>query len=141
MTESNITEQFAAIQRMMPPPAAFSGALGHNARYFWEAQNQILDGMEHLAHDWFERRHVGTQAALEAAQRCCQAETTVDLVREYQDWAAGAVQRLMADGLDWQQQSMAIANALVRSSLPPNGDGEPQATPMPAETPLHARAA
>lgn len=140
MTETNMTEQFAAMQRMMMPPSALSGALRHNARSFWEAQDQLLDGMERFAQGWFERRHIGTQAALDAAQRVCRAETAVDMFREYQDWAAGAMQRVMADGLALQQQSMTIASALARSSLPP-GDGEPLPLPTAAEAPLQSKAA
>src|SRR5215831_4656445 len=56
-----------------------------------------------LPNGWFERRHVGTHTALEAAQRMCKAQTPVDLVREYQEWVGGAFQRVMADGVACQQ--------------------------------------
>ena len=87
-------------------------ALGDNVRRFWDIQNELLDGMEKFASGWFERRHVGTRAALEAAQRMCKAQTPVDLVREYQDWIGGAFQRVMADGYACQQFVGAFAGSL-----------------------------
>jgi hypothetical protein len=48
---------------------------------------------------------------LEAAERICKAETPIDLLREYQEWASGAFQRVIADGLACQQQAMEIVAA------------------------------
>src|SRR5215510_5513755 len=53
-------------------------ALQDNVRSFWDIQDKALDAMENLANGWFERRHVGTHAALEAAQRMCKAQTPAD---------------------------------------------------------------
>jgi len=97
---NDVTQQFQAMQGMMRVPAA---AVEENVLCFWNIQNKILDSMENVANGWFERRHVGTRAALEAAQRMCKAQTPVDLAREYQDWISGAFQRLMADGYACQQ--------------------------------------
>jgi hypothetical protein len=97
---NEVTQQFQAMQGMMRVPAA---DIEENVRCFWNIQNKILDSMENVANGWFERRHVGTRAALEAAQRMCKAQTPVDLVREYQDWISGALQRVMADGYACQQ--------------------------------------
>ena len=102
---NDVTQQFQAMQGMMRVPAA---TVEENVRCFWNIQNQILDSMENFANGWFERRHVGTRAALEAAQRMCKAQTPVDLAREYQDWTSGAFQRLMADGTR-------VSSSLVRS--------------------------
>ena len=62
-----------------------------NACFFWQNQDKILAAMQTFADSWFERRHRGTRAALEVAERVCKAETSADLVREYQDWASGAL--------------------------------------------------
>jgi len=97
---NDVTQQFQAVQGMMRVPAA---AVEKNVRCFWNIQYNVLDSMEKFANGWFERRHVGTHAALEAAQRMCKAQTPVDLTREYQDWISGAFQRLMADGYACQQ--------------------------------------
>jgi hypothetical protein len=91
---------FQGMQRMMRVPDA---ALEDNVRCFWGIQSKILDSMENFANGWFERRHVGTRAALEVAQRMCKAQTPVDLVHEYQDWISSAFQRVMADGYACQQ--------------------------------------
>ena len=68
----------------------------------------------------------------------CKAETPVDLLREYQDWASGAFQRLMADGLACQQQCMAVVGAIA-PPLAPLGN-EKQADPSPSEARATARA-
>ena len=65
---------------------------------FWNIQDRLLYIKENFADGWFERRHVGSHAALEAAQRMCSARTGVDLAREYQEGVSGAFQRVMADG-------------------------------------------
>jgi len=88
-----------------------SAALQDNVRSFWDIQDQVLDAMEDFG-GWFERRHVGTHTALEAAQRMCKAQTPVDLVREYQEWVGGAFQRVMADGFACQQFVPAFGGAL-----------------------------
>jgi hypothetical protein len=106
---NNTTQQLEAIQRMMVPDSA---ALQDNVRSFWDIQDKVLDAMENLANGWFERRHVGTHAALEAAQRMCKAQTPADLVREYQDWVGGAFQRVMADGVACREFVGALAGPL-----------------------------
>jgi hypothetical protein len=120
MKPLNVTEQLDAMQRMFLPTREMSETLGSNACSFWQNQDRILDAMQAFAGGWFERRHAGTQAALEAAQRMCKAGTPVDLAREYQEWASGAMQRLVADGLACQQECMAVIGA-VAPLLPPGG--------------------
>jgi hypothetical protein len=61
-----------------------SDALQDNMARFWNIQDRLLYIKENFADGWFERRHVGSHAALEAAQRMCSARTGVDLAREYQ---------------------------------------------------------
>jgi hypothetical protein len=111
---NDVTQQFQAMQGMMRVPAA---AVEENVRCFWNIQNKILESMENFANGWFERRHVGTRAALEAAQRMCKAQTPVDLTREYQDWISGAFQRLMADGYGCQQLVGAFAGLIQDTEL------------------------
>jgi hypothetical protein len=109
------TQQLEAIQLMM---VLDSAALQGNVRSFWDIQDKLLDAMETLANSWFERRHVGTHAALEAAQRMCKAQTPADLVREYQDWVGGAFQRVMADGVACQEFVGALAGPLSSKQEP-----------------------
>jgi hypothetical protein len=120
----NVTEQINAVQRMFLPASTISEAVRKNACCFWESQDKILDNMQTFANGWFERRHAGTRAALEAAERICKAETPVDLLREYQEWASDAFQRVVADGLACQQQSMKIVAALGQPLLPLAGEKE-----------------
>ena len=112
---NNAAQQLEAIQRMMAPD---SGALQDNVRSFWDIQDKVLDAMQNFANGWFERRHVGTHAALEAAQRMCKAQTPVDMVREYQDWVGGAFQRVMADGVACQEFVGALAGPLSSKQEP-----------------------
>jgi hypothetical protein len=118
MKAVNVTEQLNAMQRMFLPTSEMSETMRKNVCSFWENQDKILDAMQTFADGWFERRHAGTHAALEAAQRMCKAEAPVDLVREYQDWASGALQRVMADGLACQQEYMAVIGAVAPPLAP-----------------------
>jgi hypothetical protein len=85
------------------------------AREFWTSQDEILENMQHVANAWFDRRHAGTQAALDAAQRMTQAATPAQLLLEYQTWAMGAFERLIADAVACQGCSVAIARSLAQS--------------------------
>ena len=78
--------------------------------------------MQALANAWFERRHTGTHKARVAAERMCDARTFVDLIQAYQEWASGAFERIMADGLTCQQQIMAITGALGFAAISAYGN-------------------
>jgi hypothetical protein len=114
----NVAEQLSAMQQLFLPASAFSDSLRKNARRFWETQDKVLGGMQAFTDGRFERRHTGAQVAMEATQRMCKAETPVDLLREYQDWAIGAHARAMADALAWREHLITIVIALPR----PSGD-------------------
>lgn len=90
-----------------------------NGEQFWRNQDRLLDGMESLSKGWFERRHIGTRAAQDAVVRMCSAENPHDALLEYQRWASGAFDRLMADAVAVQRHaSVAGAAMLERVSLP-----------------------
>ena len=108
---NGITQQFEAMQHMMLVPS--SAALEDGMHRFWDNQDKLLANMAKFANGWFERRHIGTHAAQEAAQRMCTAQTAEDLGREYQEWATGAVQRVSDDGLACQQLVGAFAALLL----------------------------
>src|SRR5262245_11094972 len=74
-----------------------SETVERNAREFWAIQDHILDSMQEVAAGWFERRHTGTQAALEAAQRMSGATTPLELLPQDQAWVMGAFERALAD--------------------------------------------
>ncbi|MBB1091690.1 hypothetical protein HUU61_10345 [Rhodopseudomonas palustris] len=84
---------------------------------FWENEETVLAGMKEFAEGWFERRRIGTHAALETARRMGEAATPLDSIREYQDWFGGAMARLLEDGIAFQQQVMK-ANARLAPHLP-----------------------
>ncbi|NEW94005.1 hypothetical protein [Rhodopseudomonas sp. BR0M22] len=73
---------------------------------FWESEETVLDNMKEFADGWFERRRIGTRAALETARRIGEASSPFDAFREYQDWLGGAMARLLEDGMAFQQQFM-----------------------------------
>jgi hypothetical protein len=108
---NGIIQQFDALQRMMLVPS--SAALTDNVLRFWDAQDKLLGNMEKFANGWFERRHIGSHAAREAAQRMCTAQTPEDLGREYQEWVTGAFQRVTDDGFACQQLVGAFAALLM----------------------------
>jgi hypothetical protein len=103
--------QFEAVQRMMLVPS--SAALEEYVRRFWDTQDKLLNDMAKFTNGWFERRHIGTHAAQEAARRMCTAQTAEDLGREYQEWATGAFQRVTDDGLACQHLVGAFAALLL----------------------------
>ncbi|WP_322516188.1 hypothetical protein SR870_00970 [Rhodopseudomonas palustris] len=84
---------------------------------FWESEEAILAGMKEFSDGWFERRRIGTHAALETARRMGEAATPLDAFREYQDWLSGAMARVLEDGMACQQQFMK-ANARLAPHLP-----------------------
>lgn len=88
---------------------------------FWEGQTRLLDDMQQFASGWFERRHVGTRAALEAAQKACEARNPTDMFACYQEWAAGAASRILDDQLAYQQLVHA-AVSLMASAQPELAD-------------------
>jgi hypothetical protein len=120
MNNADFTEQWTAMQKMFLPTPVILAPLRENACRFWESQEKVLDSMQALANAWFERRHTGTHKAREAAERMCGTESFVDLIQAYQNWAGGAFERLMADGLSCQQQIMAVTGALASPPLAPS---------------------
>ena len=116
------------------------GNVKRKRRPFWENQDKVLDQMQALENGWFERRRTGTHSARDAAERMCGTETFVDLVQAYQDWARGAFERVMADGLSWQQHLMALTNAFGSPPLAPSaGEKEQKTEPAPSEAKAPAR--
>lgn len=141
MTALNVIEQLNAMQRMLFPTSQLPETLRKNACSFSENQDNILDAMQTFAAGWFERRHAGTHAALEAAQRMCKAETPDDLVREYQDWANGAFQRLTTDGLTCQRQWMAVVSSIASPLAPLGSEKQTDTSSTESRTTVRAKAA
>jgi hypothetical protein len=98
-----------------------SSDLRKNTRAFWERQDNLLDEMQAFMNGWFERRHAGTKAALEACERMCRASTPAECLEEYQKWLSGAFERMMADGVACQQELRNVGEG-VRASLVPSTD-------------------
>jgi hypothetical protein len=90
-------------------------------------QHEVLSSTEKLAIGWFERRHAGIQSAFTAAQRMCGAKTPVDAISEYQAWAAGAVGRVIADGLAFQKYLTTVAGVAARPLSSHVDEGAPTA--------------
>jgi hypothetical protein len=109
MKTSNENEQVNTAEQMFSAASNMPETLRKGARWHWENQDRILDAMQAFSDGWFKRRHAGTRAALEAAERMCKAQTPLALLREYQEWANGAFQRVLADGLAYQQQCISAA--------------------------------
>ena len=129
---TDFTEQWSNMQKMFLQSSEISATFRENARQFWENQGKVLDNMQALANDWFERRRTGTHAAREAAERMYATKTYFDLVQEYQAWARGAFERIMAD----QEQIMAATtSALASPPLTPSvSEKEPEQPARPARS-------
>jgi hypothetical protein len=96
-------------------------AMRQAAETFWNGQEQILHAMEEYANGWFERRHAGVDAALNASQQMIDAATPVEAVREYQKWAFGSIERIIDDGLSCQKHLLSMGG-LLAPPLSPFGE-------------------
>jgi hypothetical protein len=63
-------------------PAATLKAYAPLGVKFWKNQEKALEGLKEFAEGWFDRRHKGMHAALEAAQRIGDAEKPSDILQE-----------------------------------------------------------
>jgi hypothetical protein len=138
MTTENFAEQWKSMQKMFLSTSLFSESFRENTRRFWENQDKILDNMQAFTNSWFDHRHTGTHSAQDAAERMCRTETIADLVQAYQDWAKGAFERIMADGLACQRQIIAATGALSSPSIAPSAT-EKGVEPTRPETRVPAR--
>ena len=124
---TDFTEQWSNMQKMFLESSEMSASFRESARRFWENQGKLLDNMQALANGWFDRRRTGTYAAREAAERMCGTKTYFDLMQEYQAWASGAFERIMAD--------MAATGALASPPLTPAAsEKEPEPLARPARS-------
>jgi hypothetical protein len=82
----------------------------------WSAD--VLNGMQTFAEGWFERRHAGTKAALEACESMCAAKMPTEWFSTYQKWLMGAVERLVADGLACESEIRKLSEVLAPSLVP-----------------------
>lgn len=109
------------MQQMQQMIGAFSSSpdiMQRNVRTFWEKQAELLDKMQVFTNSWFERRHAGTKAALEACERMCGAKTPTECLDAYQKWVGGVFERITADGLACQQELRALTEGLAPSLVP-----------------------
>src|SRR3974390_2737101 len=66
---------------------------------------------------------------------CVELRHYFDLMQAYQDWASGAFERILADGLSCQQQIMAATGALASPPLAPSArEKEPEQLARPARS-------
>ena len=112
MTDQNSMEQWQAMSQpfSLLPFSLFMGSMQRSAHMYWKAQAQVLDDMHTLAEGWFQRRHAGVRAAQEACERMCEAKTPGEWHQACQTWSSGAMQRLMADGMVFQEGMKKIAD-------------------------------
>jgi hypothetical protein len=99
----NKSFDFTETVREMLHPARVRESLKAAAEQFWLNQDHLLDCIEDMQRSWLARRHEGTRAAGNAATAILSAETPAAAVNEYQQWARGALYRLIADASATQQ--------------------------------------
>jgi hypothetical protein len=133
MKDNQSTNGFEAMQQTFGVLAPLRSALGANWVNYWRSQDKILDIMQEFSREWFERRHEATKTALDAAQRSCEANSPAEVVREFQAWMMGSMQRVVADGLACQKHLIAMAEL----SAPPAASGD--AREIKASAPANVR--
>ena len=100
-------------------PAATLKAYAPMGVKFWENQETALEGLKEYADGWFDRRHKGMQAALEAAKHIGDAETPSDMLGEYQNLLKREMELFAEDGKAYQQQVLrAGAHLSARPEAP-----------------------
>src|SRR5262245_14207742 len=140
MPTTNVAQQWVSMmQRAFLPTSEFSATFRENSHRFWENQEKILNNMQAFSNSWFERRHAGTYSASKAAARMCSQQTMVDLREAYHGWPHGAIARLLADGVAWEQQIIAASGA-ARASPPIAPSVEKASEPARSEAKAPARA-
>ena len=127
MMKQNVTDTLNTLQTMLQPTAEIRETMRKNLGGFWNNQDKILGSMEEFANGWIERRHDGTEAATTAAQRMCDTKTYVDMMQEYQKWAMGSLERIMADSLALQKHLMTVAGRFAKPLTPPEKESAPKA--------------
>ncbi|MGX7744899.1 hypothetical protein [Rhodopseudomonas parapalustris] len=121
-----MTDPVTLFPNLMQPAAKTYAPMGIK---FWESEETVLDNMKEFADGWFERRRIGTRAALETARRIGEASSPLDAFREYQDWLGGAMARLLEDSMAFQQQFMKTNAKLAPH--PPRYDEPAEASTAP----------
>jgi hypothetical protein len=134
--DRNASEQWQA----MFQPSIVLGMWQQSAHAFWKAQSDMLDGMQAFAEGWFQRRHLGAQAASEACERMCAAKNPVEWFHEYQTWCAGASQRLMADGLGVRDCVGRVTAELSPSVIPSSPNQQDEGKPSGSKARARAEA-
>lgn len=127
MMKQNVTDTLNTLQTMLQPTAEIRETMRKNLGGFWNNQDKILGSMEEFANGWIERRHDGTEASTTAAQRMCDTKTYVDMMQEYQKWAMGSLERIMADSLALQKHLMTVAGLFAKPLTPPEKESAPKA--------------
>jgi len=95
-----------SIETPLEMPAIWNSAADSTSKLacrFWESQSELLDQMQVFANGWFDRRHAGTWAALDAVQKGCAAKNPADMFVCHQDWLAGVASRILDDQVAYQQ--------------------------------------
>jgi hypothetical protein len=142
-SDENI-DPFQAMQRAFSPSFGFGPALRENAAGFWTNQAKILASMEDYANGWFQRRHTGTEEAINSARQICDAATPAEAMREYQRWAIGSFERVVQDGLAYQQQLIELgrlgSEPLAQAAATARDEAESAMSSAPAAPKQHSRA-
>jgi hypothetical protein len=114
MTETQLTPNpFELIGRIFGESGEARASLARQAEGFWQAQAQILEGMESLSRAWFQRRQQGTSEALAAAKAMSGSTNVAEAMQAYQRWLQGSFERLTADGVEAQAQFLKLSQAWI----------------------------
>jgi hypothetical protein len=111
MSEHKSSDPFEAFRSMVQPGTGQEW-LKTAASQFWLNQDHLLDCIENLQKGWLARRHEGARAASDATAAMLSAENAAAAAAEYQKWATGARERIMADASELQQLASAAASSM-----------------------------
>ena len=121
-TEKVMSDNVTLFPNILQPATALKACAPIGVK-FWENQETALEGLEEFADGWFARRHESAQAALASARQISNAATAADILREYQNWLARAMEVLAEDGKAYQQQVLRTgAHLSTPAEVPRTGE-------------------
>lgn len=119
---ADFKETTDAMQTMLKSAQATLAAgpvLGSQTAHYWQAQERFLTEFEKFSTEWFKRRHLATQAAMEASQQMNEesAKDPAATMKVVSQWQADAMERLAADAQACTEMMSNCFGALVQNEV------------------------
>ncbi|MEO1138971.1 MAG: hypothetical protein AAFW87_05900 [Pseudomonadota bacterium] len=117
---SDVKETTDAMQTMMKSAQAALASgpvLGSQTIHYWQAQDRFLTEFEKFSTAWFKRRHLATQAALDASKQMTQeaSKDPATAIKVIMQWQTHAMERLAEDAQSCTEMMTNCMSALIEN--------------------------